>query len=149
MEKDNGFDRFLDINTDLSNKIIANIENYADFDSFCQLLKSKDLAYSRISRCLIHILLGITKDDMDEYKSKGYISPLRVLGMKKSASSLVKRMNALTDNKILINLKNASKILSDDEQEILKKNLSSSEIYGLICSRGPVNEYKLKQLITN
>lgn len=149
LEKDNGFDRFLDINTDLSNKIIANIENYADFDSFCQLLKSKDLAYSRISRCLIHILLGITKDDMEEYTSKDYISPLRVLGMKKSASSLVKRMNALTDNKILINLKNAPKILSDDEQEILKKNLSSSEIYGLICSRGPLNEYKLKQIIAN
>ena len=39
--------------------------------------------------------------------------------------------------------------LSDDEQEILKKNLSSSEIYGLICSRGPLNEYKLKQIIAN
>ena len=85
---------------------------------------------------------------MDGYRSNGYISPLRVLGMKKSASVLVKRMNILTDKKVLINLKNASRALSENELKILEKDLFSSEIYGLLCSRGPINEYQLKQIIT-
>ncbi len=53
------FTEIADSNFDISNKILQNRHLFASFHSFCQLLKSKDLAYSRISRVLCHILLDI------------------------------------------------------------------------------------------
>lgn len=147
LEKDRGYDRFLDVNSDLSNKIKANLEKYTDFDSFCSLLKSKDLAYSRISRSLIHILLDITDKDMEEYKAQGYTCPLRILGMKKSASPLIRQMNENAPSKIITNLKTAKNLLPEIEYSLLEKDLRASEIYGLLCQSGPINEYRQKQLV--
>ena len=36
--------------------------DFATWSSFCDLLKTRELTYTRISRTLLHILLGIEKD---------------------------------------------------------------------------------------
>ena len=71
-ENKNGYTKYLDVTEVFSNRILSNLESYQDFDSFCMLLKSKDIAYSRVSRNLIHILLNITSSNMAEYKDDSY-----------------------------------------------------------------------------
>lgn len=146
-EKDKGYTRFMDVSPDLSNKILTNLEKYTDFDGFCMLLKSKDITYSRISRSLIHILLNITNESMDTYRNDGYTTPLRLLGMKKDNSSLLKEMKETSKSPVITSLKQAKNLLSDNEFALLCDTLNASEIYGLLCSKGPVNEYRQKQII--
>lgn len=62
--KDKGFAQYADCTKELTAKIVKNIYKYEGFTQFCNLLKSKNLTYTRISRVLTHILLGIENDDL-------------------------------------------------------------------------------------
>ena len=56
---------YLDVSKDLANRIINQRNDFATWSSFCDLLKTRELTYTRISRALLHILLGIEKDTSD------------------------------------------------------------------------------------
>lgn len=54
-----GYDKYQDISSDLSDRIRNTLPSFTGLSSFCDLLKSKDMTYTRISRCLFHILLNM------------------------------------------------------------------------------------------
>ena len=106
---------YADVSEELANRICNRLNDYVSFDQFCELLKTKEITYTRISRALIHILLGVKKNDYVE------IEYARVLGFRKDSSDLlsyIKRANALTLISKLISCddlsKNAKKMLSID-----------------------------------
>ena len=147
-EKNNGFTKYLDVTEDLSNKITSAIENFSTFDQFCTALKTKDLAYSRISRALCHILLNITASNMDEYKADGYTSYARILGMKKASSDLVKLMRENASIPVIGNLKEAGgSALSDLQKRLFEETLLASQIYHKLYLGTNLNEYKSFMLI--
>ncbi|SFC37552.1 nucleotidyltransferase [Butyrivibrio sp. YAB3001] len=146
-EKKNGYEKFLDITKDFSNKILSNLEKYTTFDDFCMTLKSKDLTYSRISRNLIHILLNITSSNMDEYKEDDFTSFVRILGMKKAATVALKKAKDNSSLPIISNLKQADSQLDFNSKRLLDETLYASKIYNLICSSLPQSEYRMKQII--
>ncbi len=55
LERDHGFQDYLDVSADLSARIQNRLGEYTNFDSFCDVLKTKEMTYNRISRCLLHI----------------------------------------------------------------------------------------------
>ena len=142
-ERSNGYTKFQDVSEDLSNKIISNLEEFTCFDAFCEQLKSKDIAYSRISRVLCHILLNITSKNMDEYKNDGYTSYARILGIKKASSDIVKEMKASTKIPVIGNLKEANKALTSDfEKRLFDETLTASILYFSIYKNTNLNEYR-------
>lgn len=57
---------YTDVSPELANRIINRRNNFTGWNSFCEDLKTREVTYSRISRCLMHILLDIKKcDDPD------------------------------------------------------------------------------------
>ena len=80
------YEKYLDCTSDLADRIRNNLKDYICFSQFCDLLKTKNIAYSRISRVLCHILLNITQENFEESKSKGYINYLRMLGFSQKGS---------------------------------------------------------------
>lgn len=74
---------YLDVSEELANRIIKNRNNFVDYDQFCELLKTKELTYSRISRALLHILLEIKKSDLTKIESA------RVLGFRKDSTAVL------------------------------------------------------------
>ena len=80
---------FLDVSKSLANRIKAAYSHAASYTALCSEIKSKDINYSRISRALLHILLDIKKDRMDEYVKDGYNYYIRPLGFKKDSSGLL------------------------------------------------------------
>lgn len=80
---------YLDVSEDLANRIRRQLFAYESFHQFASLLKTKELTYSRICRCLLHILLGITKEHLAMAKSVDYVPYFRILGMKSHASKLL------------------------------------------------------------
>ena len=57
--------RYADVSEELANRIMKHLNSYQNFDQFCDLIKTKEVTYSRISRCLLHIMLGIQASFLD------------------------------------------------------------------------------------
>ena len=148
MEQKNGYTKFMDVNEDLSNKISCALKDYKDFESFCDRLKTKDLAHSRISRVLCHILLDITASNMDEYKKDGYTGYARILGMNKASSELVKIMRKSSTIPVIGNLKEANTAFEKDLQKrLFDETLTASMLYFSLFKNTILNEYRLPLII--
>ena len=75
--------QYADVSEELANRIYNQLNNFVSFEQFCELLKTKEVTYSRISRALMHILLGIKKTDYTD------IQYARVLGFRKDDADVL------------------------------------------------------------
>lgn len=100
---DSGYDKYLDISEDLSDKIKKNVYECRDYIGFCDRLKTKDVTFARMSRCLNHIMLDITKEDLALYKEFGYTFYARVLGFKEDAQPLMSTLKRNSTIPIITN----------------------------------------------
>lgn len=144
-----GFADYADCSADLSNKICRNLDNYTSFTDFCTLLKTKDLAYSRISRVLLHILLDLRQCDYDFWRSHNYMPYARVLGFRKDSERLFSHLKKHSHLPLLTRAADARKILTDEaESAFFKKNMFADSIYrALVTAKGGramPNEYRQK-----
>ncbi|MCR5144275.1 MAG: nucleotidyltransferase family protein [Lachnospiraceae bacterium] len=112
MENDS-FVKYLDCNEDISNKINKNKNNYVNLPQFIDLLKTKDVAYTRLSRIMCHILLGITNDDVD-YKNIR-IPYNRVLGIAEDATALFTNMKKHSKILFFSSVKEIESALENDD----------------------------------
>lgn len=131
-EKENGFSAYLDCTPDLSDKIVRNLPEYAGYTSFCRLLKSKDLTYTRISRMLLHILLDLKTPDFykDSYETREYFLPYgRLLGFRKSASALLSALRKNSSIPLITKLADAKIGFTGSALDFFKKELLYASIY--------------------
>lgn len=132
-----GFCRFADCTPDLSHKICHYTQNYIDFDSFCSLLKSKDITYTRISRILLHILLDIQTDDYAFWRSSSYVPYARILGFRKEATGLLTLLKQHSSIPLLTRASDAKKILTGQSMAFFQKHLFADSIYrALVIEKG-------------
>ncbi len=151
MEYDKGYDKYLDVSSDLSDRIRKTLIQFKGFDSFCALLKSKELTYTRINRGLLHILLNIDKDTLVAYKEMDYIPYARVLGFRREAAPL---LTAIKDNSsipFITKLSEAEKLLDEKayamfQQELLVNNVYQSAL-ALKSKSDMVNEFSTPLVI--
>ena len=140
-----GYDRYFDVFEDLSNKISSGIGEFKDVSSFTASLKSKDIAYSHISRALLHILLGITKEQVAVLTEQYDLCPyLRILGLRKDASDLMHSVKVQSDRPVLSKLADARTVLEEDALFLLEQDIFASELYAKTAFKngGFVSEYR-------
>lgn len=146
-----GYDSFADCNMDLSNKIRNHLHEYVTFDDFVMTLKSKDLTHTRISRCLLHILLNIKQTDYSIGKAIGFAPYLRVLGFKKDASDLLAEINEKATAPIITKVAEAEKILDYGTYKIFERDILASNLfYQRTANKShtkPVNEFTHQMVI--
>ncbi len=145
-ERDNGFTDYIDVSQPLSDRICNNLYKFDGYEAFCNLLKTRDITHSRISRCLYHILLNMRKNDLDKYINELGITPYaRVLGFRKESANLLSEIDKNTSIPLITKLADASQILSQSAYEMLKKDITVNDIYSSIrASKAKVpmyNEY--------
>lgn len=144
MEKDKGFTKYHDVSEELSDRICKHLDDYRGFDEFCDLLKTKDMTYTRISRCLLHILLDIQKTDMTRAKNMGSAPYARVLGFRKASAALMSEIKEHASIPLLTKLADADKILDKNALGMLRQDIRISQIYnGIVARRSdatPANE---------
>ena len=150
-ESETGYTRYADVSTDFSNKITNALRYFTDFQDFCDLLKSKDITHTRISRQLLHILLNIRETDYEIGKKCDYIPYLRLLGFRKSASPLLSVIRKKSSLPILTSPAKDPKKLSPDALAIFQKDVFSSNLYyGMTAQKSGCpqkNEYQ-RQILT-
>ena len=138
-----GYTKFMDVSEELSHRIMKNLRYYKDFTSFCELLKTKEITYSRISRALLHVLLSVTKENMNCYKANDYIMYARMLGFRKNATALFALLKQTTvANKqvsekalaipLISKLADAKEYLSDTALSMLAEDIRATHIYNAV-----------------
>jgi predicted nucleotidyltransferase len=129
-----GYTEYVDVNKDLSDKIKKNLNKYVSFEQFCDLLKSKDVTYARVSRCLIHILLNIKKDNLKKFVANDYAMYARILGLKKEASPLLNAIKKESKIPLISKLADARNILDEDAMKMLESDIEAAHIYDTIIT---------------
>ena len=86
-EKD--LNKYLGVDEGLDNKLKKEIFTSSNIDELLDNIKSKRYPISRLKRMLVHILLGIEKDDMKELPSS-----YRILGFSKKGANHLKELNS-------------------------------------------------------
>lgn len=149
-----GFSDYLDCTSDLSDKIRKNIVNYTDFSSFCDLLKSKDVTYTRLSRTLTHILLDIKTPEFyrSSFSGRSLTMPYaRLLGFRQSATPLLSAIKKNSETPLISKMADAHTLLSKDDYTFLLQDIRCASIYESISSkkgnRSPLNEFRQSPII--
>lgn len=104
----------------LGDKIKKVINEVNSYDELIEKLKSKRYTYNKISRMLLHILVGFTKDMADDMKEINYI---RILGFSKKGQAYLNKVKKDIDIDIL------SKFVRNNKY--LELELKTTEIYSL------------------
>ena len=131
-----GYSCFQDCSEDLSLKIKKYLPEYRDFTDFCQLLKSRDLTYTRISRVLMHILLDLRKNEafLKDSDACLQIPYARLLGFRKSASPLLNRIRKESGIPLIAKPADASSLLSGDGLSLFKEDVRIAHTYEAVAS---------------
>lgn len=123
-----------DCNPDLANRLLNNRTLFSSFEDFCMQNKRKDTTYTRISRILLHFILGITNLDYLHGKTLDYIPYLRILGFKKDTSIILKNLKAAANVPVISKLADAPATLSEDAKCLLHMDIFASDLYEQICA---------------
>lgn len=137
--------QYADISEDLANRIINRAGEFLSFSQFCSLLKTRELTYARISRCLMHIILGITASDLKAYQKDGYCQYAHILGFRKDSTNILSVLKQ-SAKVPLITRPARAEALSDTGLSMLKHDIFASNLYESIITdkfKTPfINEYQ-------
>lgn len=124
-------DTYADISSDMADRMVSSAKQTATWSEFISQIKTKNMTFSRISRALIHILLGITKDKMALYKSGRYAPYARLIGFRKESQELLSHLKESSSVPIISKMADASDILSDDDAafSLLMDEARAADIY--------------------
>lgn len=122
----NEISSYADVTEGLENKII-NTE-FNNISNLIEKLKTKRYTYSKLQKAILHIILGITKEE--QLKSPNYI---RVLGFRKDKKYLLSKLTEKASLPVIINVK--------DNEEFLKKEILATDIYNIASNNRKGMEY--------
>ncbi|MBQ1902138.1 MAG: nucleotidyltransferase family protein [Lachnospiraceae bacterium] len=132
---------YQDCSEELSNRIKNSRDQYLTWGQLNDLLKTKEMTYSRISRVLSHILLDLTKED-EELAKKKDIPYLRVLGFSKKGSALLSELKKKCDIPVIYNPKDAEQVLDKDALYLFQKDIQAADLYRAILTSKTGKLYK-------
>lgn len=120
--------KYLDITEDLANRIMNHIDDLISYEQFCDLLKSRDLTYTRISRSLLHILLQIKTADMLDYQARGNCQYARLLGFRMDQSSVLTILKQTSRIPLITKLTQTDS-LSETGLSMLRTDIQAANLY--------------------
>lgn len=132
--QDQPLDTYFGVSAELSNRIWNRLDEFSSFSGFTDLLKTRELTRTSVSRALLHVLL-----DVREYKPA---SVFRVLGFRKSSAILLKELSAHGNLPVITSLSQAGIPPKERYADYLYESVRS-----LLHGRPFQNEYRRKMLV--
>ena len=112
------------ITSDLAHSITNIAGQFLSFSEMADRLCSKSYTRSRINRALLHLILSVRKKE----DSSTSIPFLRVLGMRKAASWLLKD----TEVPVITSLAKSEKMLDEHSLSLLQEDIMASRLYNYV-----------------
>lgn len=114
--------RYQDVTEELANRIVNLSNEFVHWNQFCDLVKTRNLTYSRVSRCLIHILLDIRNMD---FVINHYI---HILGFRKCDAGLFQQIKECSTLPLITKLA-VTDMLSDTAKAMLEQDIYAANLY--------------------
>ena len=127
---------YLDVSEDLVGRILSELPRFTTLSEFCKAVKTRNYTYTRISRALMHILLGMTAQTMERFDHKyGLSGWIRPLGFRRDAAPLIKNITASCTVPFLDKLARAGQVLPQDLYSIFLEDVRAEFLYDLMAAR--------------
>lgn len=120
--------QIVDMNEHLYNRFQTILKDTYLIENIVNKMCSRNYTKTRINRLIINIILANKKNDLEHFTNNGYPF-VRVLGFKKEKQFLLKDIIKKSDIKVIMNLKNANKTLTIDEQNLLYEDINKTNIF--------------------
>ena len=137
-----GYSEFSCVSAELSDRIEKHVRDFEDFRSFCDLIKTRNITYARVSRALLHIALGLKAEDCRLALTPSFAP---VLGFNEKGATLMKKAKKQGTLSLITKNTQASGILAPTDCAIFEENLRCSQLYQFILHQkfggGMVNQY--------
>jgi predicted nucleotidyltransferase len=133
-EADKGFEEYLDVDRELSDRIVKNLGRYTRLSEFIDYLKTKDKTYTRVSRALFHILLDIKDTDIEKLRLINTTPYARILGFRKESEGLLTLIKSRSSIPMISKYSEAKRLLYHESFQILEKGVHISDIYNAAVS---------------
>lgn len=114
------------------------------FEERIQALKTRQLTYTRVSRALLHLALGMREEDISRWKDEGYALYARILGFRRQSSPLLSCLHKKSSIPLITKMADAAQNLSPSALALLEQEVYASHLYQTVrMKRGGVfqNEY--------
>lgn len=119
---------YMDVSTELANRISSRLNHYFNYKQFCELLKTKELTRTRINRALLHIMLGIKKNAVTHYLEAGGHAYAHLLGFRKDSENVISAVAKHSRIPLLTKLYDTD-FLSDTGRRMLTQDILASNLY--------------------
>ena len=127
---------YLDVSGDLAGRILNELPGFTDFSGFCAAVKTRNYTYTRISRALLHILLGMRSGTMESFDRRyGLCGWIRPIGFRREAAPLIRSVTSSCTVPFLDRLSRARNILPEDLYAVLNEELQAEFLYDLMAAR--------------
>ena len=125
----------LDISEDMAGRILKVLPEANSFTQLAETIKCKSYTRLRINRALIHCLLGISDQTMNEAKSSGFIHYGRILGFKESVRPLLKELSHHSQVPLIYQPAQADGQLSTVGKQMFSLDTFAAELYRMTAQR--------------
>ena len=137
LHREDDLNRYADLSPELAARLKRLALTPASFTERINQLKAKNFTYTRISRALLHLVLGITSEDMAAARQADFISYIRILGFRKEAAPLLSAIKKAAAVPLVTKVANAGQSLSPEAVQQLNRSLYASHLYqSLVYQKG-------------
>lgn len=123
---------YADVSEELAARLSRQLTDFLPFEERIRQLKTRQYTYTRISRALLHVALGITSDQVILGRNAGYAPYARVLGFKKTSAALMGEIKKRGSIPLITKTADARLILSGAAWPMLRQDFYCSHIYQTI-----------------
>lgn len=145
--------KIMEMDEGIENRINKAAMNHFYIKEIIESVKTKRYTMTRIQRTLLHILLQIYSEDFWELHRHGGPQYIRILGFRKSAAPLLKKLKINSKLPIISNVRRAYRDFSGLPKKMLEKEIQSTDIYSLhypnLCQRKSGIEFSMPLIIIN
>ena len=118
-----------DVSEGIENILKKASKETTEIEKLVEMLKSKRYTRTRIQRILLHALLNITKDEVNNYKyNPQYI---RVLGFTKTGEKLLSQIYNKSNLPIVTSVSKFLKNANETGRRMIEKDILATNIYTL------------------
>lgn len=123
---------YLDLSSDIADRIKSMDIWQLGISELSQRIKTKNITLTRVNRGLIHVLLNIYQEEFREYLDDNIIYYARILGMRKEASHLIRKIKKQGRLPVINKVSLAYKQLDSLGLRMLKQDIFASHLYNQI-----------------
>lgn len=119
---------YADLSAEMASRLNTRLFEYGTWENRIRQLKTRQYTYTRVSRALLHLLLGITDRQMTEYKSAGYAPYARILGFKEESKEVLSYIKKHSSIPLITKTADAPQILTGTALSMLERDIYSAHV---------------------